>query len=138
MTSPADQHPVPTDPLTTAPVRVLVADDHVLVRQGLELALSSTPGLTVCGSAPDGVEAVRQALEQHPDVVVLDVSMPGGDGLSAARELRRLLPGLRIVVLTWMAGSRRAALEAGADLFLLKDVAPAVLVERIRTLGAHR
>lgn len=119
------------------PVRVLVADDHELVRRGLELAISAAPGMTVCGSAPDGVEAVRQALDRHPDVVVLDVSMPGGDGLTAARELRRLLPAVRIVVLTWMATSRQAALDAGADLFVLKDVAPTVLVERLRALGTH-
>ncbi|GAA1896605.1 response regulator [Lapillicoccus jejuensis] len=123
-----------TSPAETVGVRVLLADDHPLVRQGLELALSAAPGLTVCGTAPDGVEAVRQALEQHPDIVVLDVSMPGGDGLTAARELRRLLPAVRIVVLTWRASSRPAALEAGADLFLLKDTSPGVLVERLRTL----
>ncbi len=113
-------------------IRVLVADDHPMVRLGLELAISSAPDLVLCGSADNGVTAVTMALDTSPDVVILDVTMPGGDGIEATRQIRRLLPATGVVVLTWRVSAEDEARKAGAHSFLLKDVAPEVLLEHIR------
>ncbi|MDQ2755654.1 MAG: response regulator [Actinomycetota bacterium] len=124
-------------PNTRSPmIRVLLADDHPLMRLGLELAIDSAPDLVHCGSADGGIAAVAMALETKPDVVVLDVTMPGGDGIEATRRIRQLLPATRVVVLTWLESAEVEARESGADDFLLKDVPPEILLDRIR--ATHR
>jgi len=102
--------------------QVLLADDHQLLRQALRRAMEDA-GLTVVGEAGDGEEAVRLAQTLHPDVVVMDVTMPVLDGVEATRRLHRALPELPIVVLTMHgeAALRREAIEAGAAGFLTKD-----------------
>ncbi len=127
---------VPPSDTRSPMIRVLLADDHPLMRLGLELAIDSAPDLVHCGSADGGFAAVTMALDTTPDVVVIDVTMPGGDGIEATRRIRQLLPDTRVVVLTWLESAEARAREAGADEFLLKDVPPEILLDRIRAVCA--
>jgi DNA-binding NarL/FixJ family response regulator len=113
-------------------IRVMVADDHPLVRCGLETVLDSAPDLVHCGSADRGDAAVRLALVARPDVLIIDVTMPGGDGIEATRVIRGALPDTRVIVLTWDLAAGGRAVAAGAEAFLLKDVDPIVLLAHIR------
>ena len=88
---------------SAAPVRVLVADDQKVVRDGLSLLIGMLPGVEVIGTAVDGTDAVRQAAACVPDVVLMDLSMPNCDGVEATRRLAREQPGVRVVVLTAFA-----------------------------------
>lgn len=105
------------------PVRVLVADDQKVVREGLVVLLGMLPGIEVVGSAVDGDDAVRQALALMPDVVLMDLHMPRCDGVEATRRLVMDLPGAHIVVLTSYSDDESvlAALRAGARGYLTKD-----------------
>jgi len=113
---------------------VLVVDDHELVRRGLLDLLGTADDLTVVGAAVDGEDAVRLAEETQPDVVLMDLSMPGTDGVEATRRLARVSPASRVVVLTSFSENERivAALEAGAVGYLLKDVEPDELLRGVR------
>src|SRR5690349_18255285 len=113
---------------------VLVVDDHQMVRAGLVTLLSASPDVTVVGQAPDGTQAVRAAVELRPDVVLMDLSMPGMDGVEATRELLGLVPEARVVVLTSFADHTRVseALSAGAIGYLLKDCEPPELLAAVR------
>ena len=105
------------------PLRVLVAEDQKVVRDGLVLLLGMLPGIEVVGAAVDGDDAVRQALELEPDVVLMDLHMPRCDGVEATRRLVQVQPGVHIVVLTSYSDDESvlAALRAGARGFLTKD-----------------
>ncbi|WP_144121069.1 response regulator [Catellatospora sichuanensis] len=118
----------------TAPTRILLADDHALVRRGVRLILDSEPDLTVVAEAGDGAEAVALARAEQPDLAVLDIAMPRLTGLQAARELSRTLPGLRILILTMYDNEQFffEALRAGANGYVLKSVADRDLVEACR------
>jgi DNA-binding NarL/FixJ family response regulator len=115
-------------------VRVLLADDQELVRSGLTMLLSAEPDLEVVGAAVDGETAVALARRLEPDVVLMDLQMPGIDGIEATRRLVAHLPGTRVVVLTTFDRSRLVydALRAGASGFLLKDTPTAQLVGGVR------
>lgn len=117
-----------------APTRILLADDHQLVRRGVRLILDSEPDLTVVAEAGDGAEAVEAAREHHPDLAVLDIAMPRLTGLQAARELARVQPGVRILMLTMYDNEQYffEALAAGASGYVLKSVADRDLVEACR------
>ncbi|WP_306328934.1 response regulator transcription factor [Streptomyces venezuelae] len=114
--------------------RILLADDHALVRGGVRLILDAEPDLTVVAEAADGAEAVALAREQEVDLAVLDISMPRMTGLQAARELSRLKPELRILILTMYDNEQYffEALKAGASGYVLKSVADRDLVEACR------
>lgn len=116
------------------PARILLADDHTLVRRGVRLILDSEPDLTVVAEAADGAEAVAQAHTLDIDLAVLDISMPRRTGLQAARELARTRPGLRILMLTMYDNEQYffEALRAGASGYVLKSVADRDLVEACR------
>ncbi|MZE81094.1 response regulator [Streptomyces xinghaiensis] len=116
------------------PTRILLADDHRLVRRGVRLILDSEPDLTVVAEAGDGAEAVEAARTHHPDLAILDIAMPRLTGLQAARELSRLQPGLRILILTMYDNEQYffEALAAGASGYVLKSVADRDLVEACR------
>jgi DNA-binding NarL/FixJ family response regulator len=107
----------------SAAIRVLIADDQRVVREGLNLLLRLLPGIEVVGTACDGEEAVRLAVNLSPDVVLMDLRMPRCDGIEATRRLRQDCPGCRVVVLTTYADDRSVveALRAGARGFLTKD-----------------
>ncbi|MFD6877734.1 MULTISPECIES: response regulator [unclassified Streptomyces] len=118
-----------------ATIRILLADDHALVRRGVRLILDGEPGLTVVAEAGDGAEAVDTALAEQPDLVILDIAMPRLTGLQAARELSRLRPELRILMLTMYDSEQYffEALKAGAAGYVLKSVADRDLVEACRS-----
>ncbi|WP_314426436.1 response regulator transcription factor [uncultured Microbacterium sp.] len=118
-------------------IRVLIADDQELVRYGLRLVLEAEDDIVVVGDAHDGASAIEAALASTPDVVLMDVRMPGTDGISATRELGARLPRTRVLVLTTydLDESAFGALRAGAAGFLLKNTRPAELVAAIRTVA---
>jgi DNA-binding NarL/FixJ family response regulator len=117
-------------------IRVLIADDHAVVRQGLRTFLDLQADIDVVGEAADGEEAVAVAAEHAPDVILLDLVMPRLDGIGALRRLRETAPAARVIVLTSFGEDERlfTALRAGASGYLLKDVEPAELVRSIRTV----
>jgi two-component system, NarL family, response regulator LiaR len=121
-------------------IRLLLVDDHAVVREGLRAFLRLQPDIEVCGEASDGEAAVRLAVSLRPDVVVLDLVMPGGDGLSALRALHERAPDARVLVLTSYADDAQlfAAMEAGAAGYMLKDVEPDALAAAIREVAAGR
>jgi DNA-binding NarL/FixJ family response regulator len=114
-------------------IRILVADDHDVVRRGLTALLDGTDGFAVVGAAADGEEAVALAGEHEPDVVLMDLSMPGVDGIEATRRLMAERPDSRVVVLTSFSDRERIldALDAGAVGYLLKDAEPDELLRGI-------
>jgi len=118
----------------TDDIRVLVADDHAVVRRGLRTFLDLQPDITVIGEAEDGAEAVELARELAPDVVLMDLVMPGLDGIAATKSLYETAPGVKVVALSSFSDSERVlpALDAGAAGFLTKDTRPEELAESIR------
>jgi DNA-binding NarL/FixJ family response regulator len=121
------------------PVRIVVADDHQVVRSGFAALLGTQPDFTVVGTAADGAEAVRISREKHPDVVLMDVRMPGTDGIEATRQLAGSPEGgPRILILTTFDLDEYVydALCAGASGFLLKDVTAERLFEAVRVVAA--
>jgi DNA-binding NarL/FixJ family response regulator len=121
----------------SAPIRVLVVDDHAVVRQGLRGLIDGAPDLTVVGVAEDGGTAVELAGQLRPDVVLMDLQMPGVDGVAATQQLNALEQGPDVLVLTSFSDSQRimAALDAGAVGYLLKDAEPADLLDGIRAVA---
>ena len=117
-------------------IRVLIADDHPIVREGLEAVLSMQPDIEIIGEAADGEEAVRKTLELRPDVVAMDLRMPRKDGLTAISEISLTLPEVRILVLTSFEDDESvfAAIKAGALGFVLKDSATDQLLHAIRAV----
>jgi DNA-binding NarL/FixJ family response regulator len=117
-----------------APIRVFVADDHPVVREGLRTFLESRDGIEVVGEAGEGESAVAAIERLHPDVVLMDLVMPGMGGVAAIRRIRERVPGTRVVVLTSFASDDQVipAVQAGAAGYLLKDVEPSGLEAAIR------
>ena len=113
------------DGAASAPIRVLIADDHAIVRLGLRALIATEPGMEVVGEAVDGTDAVRKARSLRPDVIVLDLVMPRKDGIQAAAEITRDDSSARILVLTSFAEEDKLvpAFKAGAAGYLLKDSA---------------
>jgi DNA-binding NarL/FixJ family response regulator len=120
-------------------IRILLADDHVTVRQGLKLLIESQGDMTVVSEVSDGREAVEQARVMRPDVVVMDISMPGMNGLVATRTLKQLQPDSVIVILTRHGDDAylQELLRAGADGYVLKQSAPSELLQAIRATAAR-
>jgi DNA-binding NarL/FixJ family response regulator len=116
------------------PIRVLLADDHPIVREGLRTILTTEPGLRLVGEAASGDEAVALARSHRPDVVLMDLRMPGGDGVEATRRILGELPATRILVLTTYDTDSDIlrAIGAGATGYMLKDSSRADLVRAIR------
>lgn len=115
-------------------IRVLICDDHAVVRVGLERLVSTFPEMMVVGSVADGDAAVASLAEARPDVVLMDLAMPGIDGIEATRHVVATAPGVRVVILTSFLDRERimGALEAGAVGYLMKDAAPEELASGIR------
>jgi DNA-binding NarL/FixJ family response regulator len=118
----------------TSQIRILLADDHALVRRGVRLILDNEPDLSVVAEAADGAEAIEMARQHRPDLAILDIAMPRLTGLQAARELSRQQPDLRILILTMYDNEQFffESLRAGASGYVLKSVADRDLVEACR------
>jgi len=116
------------------PIRVLIVDDHGVVREGLRAYLELEPDIQVVGDARDGDEAVKRTMELSPDVVLMDLVMPNLDGVQATAQIKRARPATHIIVLTSFMDDERVvpAIRAGATSYLLKDVASADLARAIR------
>ncbi|MGD9375426.1 MAG: response regulator transcription factor [Anaerolineae bacterium] len=121
-------------------IRVLVVDDQVIVREGISLLLSQVEGIEVVGEAGDGQQAIAQAEALNPDVILMDLVMPGMDGIEATRQITAACKDARVLVLTSYAGDDKVipAIEAGAQGFLLKDSSPADLLRAIRHIHEGR
>ena len=122
----------------TAPIRVLIADDHAIVRKGLRALLTTEPDIEVAGEAADGRAAVREAARLRPDVILMDLVMPEMDGIEAIRQITTQQPAARILVLTSFAADEKVfpAIKAGALGYLLKDSGPEDLVHALHQV--HR
>jgi DNA-binding NarL/FixJ family response regulator len=122
------------------PIRVLIADDQRVVREGLEMVLGLLPGIEVVGSAGDGLEAVDLAASLHPDIVLMDLRMPRCDGVEATRMLREREPEIKVVVLTTYADDRSVldALRAGARGYLTKHAGGAQIREALEQVADNR
>jgi two-component system, NarL family, response regulator LiaR len=116
------------------PITVLIVDDHLLVRQGVRAFFETQPDIRVLGDTGSGDEAIQLAAELVPDVVLMDLVMPGMDGVEATRLLRRTSPRSQVLVLTSYHQDEHIfpAIRAGALSYLLKDVSPAELAEAVR------
>jgi DNA-binding NarL/FixJ family response regulator len=121
-------------------LRILIADDHEIVRRGLKKVLSSRHGWVVCAEAATGRDAIAMAAEHRPDIVVMDISMPGLNGLEATRKIRKMLPkaGILIFSLHYSDQLVREVVDAGARAYLLKSDATRDLLHAIEALATHR
>jgi DNA-binding NarL/FixJ family response regulator len=119
-------------------LRVLIADDHVLFRRGLEMVLDKEPDIEVVGEATDGFQAVEKAQEVMPDVVLMDVRMPRHTGIEATKRIKELLPHVRILVLTISdeEADLYESIKAGASGYLLKEISTEEVAEAIRSVNA--
>jgi DNA-binding NarL/FixJ family response regulator len=117
-------------------IRILIAEDHALVRRGTVVLLATEPDMEVVGQACDGIEAVAMAEQLRPDVVLMDLHMPRQSGVAATREITRKLPGTQVLVLTTLNDDETVfeAVRAGAHGYLLKDVTEQELLDTIRAL----
>jgi len=117
-------------------IRVLIVDDHHVVRQGLRTFLDLNEDIQVVGEAADGLKAVELAAQLRPDVILMDLVMPGLDGITATARIKSLDSGMRVIALTSFAEDDKVfpAIQAGASSYLLKDVSPDALVESIRAV----
>jgi NarL family two-component system response regulator LiaR len=120
-----------------ATIKILIADDHPLIRQGLRVIIEAQPDLELVGEASNGEQAVQQALTLHPDIVIMDLQMPVMDGLSATREIAQADPQAQVLVLTSFPDDDNVytAIKAGAMGFLLKDSSADYLLDAIRTVS---
>lgn len=118
-------------------LRVVLADDHKLVRAGLRSLLQQMPGITVLGEAQDGREALELVVKHRPDVVLMDISMAGLNGLEATLQIKKDYPGIHVIMLSMHATEEYVlqALRAGASAYLLKDAAPMELEMALAAVG---
>ena len=122
------------------PIRILIADDHALLRHGLTMVFALHSDLTVVGEAKNGVEALRLAKATSPDVIIMDLSMPGMDGVEATRQIHEAVPAAKILILTTFGTSADVAraLREGASGALVKDADDDELVRAIRCVAAGK
>jgi NarL family two-component system response regulator LiaR len=116
--------------------RVLIVDDHAVVRKGIQMFLATEPSIQVVGEAGDGQEAIRKAKNLQPDVILMDLVMPQGNGIQAIAKIKRRVPNVKIIVLTTFKDQARvnAAIQAGADGYLLKDADGDALLQAIHAV----
>jgi len=126
--------------MNPAPVRILIADDHEIVREGLRAMILQQPGWEVCGDASSGREVVAQAPALNPDIIVMDIGMPELNGLDATRQIKRVLPNTEVLIFTANETEEivRTVFKAGAKAYLLKSDANQHLIPAIEALCKHR
>jgi len=119
-------------------IRIVVADDHGIVREGLGALLAARPGFDLVGTASTGAEAVRAAVTLRPDVLVMDIQMPGTGGIEATREITRVAPDVAVLMLTMFDDDESifAAMRAGARGYVLKGAAPDNVIRAIAAVAA--
>ena len=119
-------------------LRIVVADDHAVVRAGLRALLSAVDGYEMVGEAATGTDAVRAAVTLHPDVLVMDIQMPGMSGIDATREISRVAPGVAVLMLTMFEDDESvfAAMRAGALGYVLKGASPTDMIRAIAAVAA--
>lgn len=119
-------------------MRILLADDHEVVRRGLQMVLGLEKDFEIVGDARNGTQAVARALELRPDLILMDLKMPGLEGSAATRQIKRALPDVKVLILTGVEVDAEIldALDAGADGYVLKEVSPEELIHAIRVIGA--
>jgi DNA-binding NarL/FixJ family response regulator len=129
-----------TTSTSTSPLRILIADDHDVMRQGTRTVIERQTGWEVCGVATNGREAVAQASELKPDIVILDMTMPQLNGLDASVQIKREVPGAEILMFTAHEADDliRSAFDAGIKSFIAKTEAHQFLVEAIESLARHK
>jgi len=120
------------------PVTLVIVDDHALVRRGIRAFLETQPDLEVCGEAASGEEAVRLAVQMAPDVILMDLVMPGLDGVEATRQIKQASPRTQVIILTSYHEDEHIfpAIRAGALSYLLKDIRPEELADAVRKAAA--
>ena len=118
------------------PRRILIVDDHAILRQGLRALIENVPGFTVCGEAADGRQGIEQALRLKPDLVLMDIVMPVMSGLDATKEIKRVLPTAKVIILSLHESPALAeqGRQAGASASLSKSSGLDVLVDAIRSI----
>lgn len=128
------------DPKVVEPIRILVVEDHHVVRQGLVALIRTVPGMTVVAEAADGAKAVELFRQHRPDIVLMDLRLPGMGGVDAITAIRRDFPAARVIVLTTFEGDEDIfrALQAGARGYLLKDMFGEELMDAIRVVHAGK
>lgn len=131
---------VPTAKTTAQPLRILIADDHDVMREGTRAVLERQPGWKICGMASNGREAVAQAMQLQPDIVIMDMSMPQLNGLDAALQIKRQLP--RTEILMFAADETdeliRKVFETGVKSFICKTEAQTYLIDAVQSLSRHK
>jgi len=128
------------DKLDSGPIRVLLADDHTILRAGLKMMLSVQPDIEIVGEASDGRQAIAEALRLQPDVILMDITMPELNGIEATRQVKKLLPETRVLVLTMHENEEYLfqVLRAGASGYILKEAADTELISAIRSVYVGR
>jgi two-component system response regulator NreC len=123
-----------------AKVRVLVADDHTILRAGLKMMLNAQPDIEVVGEASDGHQAIAEAQRLAPDVIIMDITMPDCNGIEATKQVKRLMPETRVLVLTMHENEEYLfqMLRAGASGYMLKEAADTELISAIRVVSSGR
>ena len=121
-------------------IKVYLADDHLIVRDGLRALLEANPKIVVVGDAPDGRQAVQEVLQLQPDVVIMDISMPRLNGISATQEILKDLPQTRVIVLSMLGDAEHVfrALDAGARGYLLKETAGREVTDAVLAVHAGK
>jgi len=134
---PEDWNMIVREYTRVGPIRILIADDHAIIRRGLRTLLEHEPGLEVVAEACDGREAVAIARRERPQVVILDISMPNLNGIEAARQIAEVLPEAQVVILTVQADEAYllSALKAGARGYVLKSSAESEVVDAVRAVS---
>lgn len=129
-----------TDVASAGKIRVLLADDHTILRAGLKMMLNIQPDIAVVGEASDGKQAIAEAQRLSPDVILMDITMPDCNGIEATRQVKRLLPDTRVLVLTMHENEEYLfqVLRAGASGYILKEAADTELISAIRAVYAGR
>jgi DNA-binding NarL/FixJ family response regulator len=121
-------------------IRILVADDHEIIRRGLRALFASRPDWVVCAEAATGREAVALAVQHRPEIVVMDIAMPGLNGLEAARQIRKMLPKTQVMILSLHYSDQlvREVLDSGARAYILKSDASRDLLNAVEALASNR